>query len=58
MIPKFSDCETCIFFSRKRTNPACRQCDSGEFYEEKVRTREKTDDELMSLYGEFSDDDE
>lgn len=54
--PKFPDCETCIYFSKKRTNPACGECDAGEFYEERVRVREKTRNELMDLYGEYHDD--
>ncbi len=56
---KFDDCRTCVYFLRTlrtRTNPICGQCDSGEFYEERVRVREKTKHELMELYGEYHDD--
>ncbi|MBX4911343.1 hypothetical protein HJA82_28955 [Rhizobium bangladeshense] len=53
--PKFDDCKSCVFFLRNRVNPVCKQCDSGEFYEQKIRTREKTNHELMELYGEHYD---
>jgi hypothetical protein len=54
--PKFADCKTCVFFLRNRVNPICKECDSGEFYEERVRVREKTKHELMELFGEYHDD--
>jgi hypothetical protein len=56
--PKFSDCEDCVFFSNKRINPVCKHCDSGEFFEERIVVREKTNNELMDLYGEDYSDDE
>lgn len=54
--PKFDDCTSCVFFNRHRHNPNCGECDSGEFFEEKIRVREKTNHELMELYGEYHDD--
>ncbi len=56
--PKFDDCKTCIFYSKRRRNPICRSCDAGEFYEEKQSSREMSDDELMSSYKDYHDDDE
>jgi hypothetical protein len=56
--PKFDDCRSCVFFLKNRRNPICKSCDAGEFYEEKHTCREKTNDELMKLYGEYTDDDE
>lgn len=54
--PKFDDCRTCIYFLRTRVNPICKQCDAGEFYEERQVSREKTLDELMKMYEEYADD--
>ncbi|TDW20427.1 hypothetical protein EV128_12557 [Rhizobium azibense] len=54
--PKFDDCKSCVFFLKNRRNPICGECDSGEFFEEKVRIREKTNHELMKLFGEQYDD--
>lgn len=57
MISKFDDCRTCVFFlKRSHLNPICRECDAGEFYEEKRTSREKSREELMKLYEEYADD--
>jgi hypothetical protein len=56
--PKFEDCRSCIYFSKKRRNPICRECDYGEFFEGRTSCREKNNDELMKLYRELSDHDE
>lgn len=54
--PKFDDCKSCVFYLKKTRNPICGECDSGEFYEERVRVREKTNHELMEIYGKDYDD--
>jgi hypothetical protein len=54
--PKFDDCRFCVFFLKNRVNPICGSCDSGEFFEEKIRVREKSNNELMAMYGEYHDD--
>jgi hypothetical protein len=55
---KFDDCKGCCFYSRSRINPACKHCDSGEFYEERASGREKSRHELMDLYKELTEDDD
>lgn len=56
MKPKFDECERCVFFSRRHTNPICRECDNGEFYEERRSSRAPSDEELMKMYGSMHDD--
>ncbi|WP_276122707.1 hypothetical protein [Pararhizobium qamdonense] len=54
--PKFDDCKSCVYFLKNRKNPICSPCGAGEFFEEKIRVREKTNHELMEIYGEQYDD--
>lgn len=60
--PKFPDCTDCKWFLRGRSsgrvnqNPICRECDAGEFFEQRVSNRAPTDDELMSLYRSTYDE--
>ncbi|MER9176334.1 hypothetical protein NKH72_22400 [Mesorhizobium sp. M0955] len=58
---KFPDCVSCKFFIRKnktrRRNPICGSCDNGEFFEERSRSRELSNDELMNIYGRMHRDD-
>lgn len=55
---KFPECASCIFNNKRRRspNPICGSCDRGEFYEERIRTRAPTDNELMKLFGEMYDE--
>lgn len=58
--PKFPDCVSCRFFNKtfkKRRNPICGACDIGEFFEERSRSRELNDNELMDLFGRMHSDD-
>lgn len=48
--PKFPECTGCRFFSAKLDKPECRECGAGEFYEEKINTRQLSRDELMDIY--------
>ncbi|RWB95553.1 hypothetical protein [Mesorhizobium sp.] len=56
---KFPDCVSCRYFIRKtrRNNPICGSCDNGEFYEERSRNRELSDNELMNMFGRMHRDD-
>lgn len=54
--PKFDDCRSCIFFVKNRRNAICGECDAGEFFEQRVRSREKTNHELMKLFEDYYDD--
>ena len=57
--PKFSDCKSCVYFNKQIQNAACKLCDAGEMFEQRISTREKTRHELMDLYKEdFENDDE
>lgn len=56
MKPKFDDCETCIYFLKRVRNPVCRECDSGEFFTERVVIREKNQNELMKIYEDMHHD--
>lgn len=58
-MPKFPECVSCIYGgkqTRRTMNPICKSCDRGEFFEERIRTRAPTDNELMKLYGEMYDE--
>ncbi|WLR90981.1 hypothetical protein [Shinella zoogloeoides] len=46
---KFPECTGCRFFSAKFERPECRECGAGEFYEEKINTRQPSRDELMDM---------
>lgn len=56
MKPKFDECEQCRFFSKRHMNPICRECDIGEFFEERRNVRTPTDEELMKMYGSMHDE--
>jgi hypothetical protein len=59
--PKFADCVSCKFYIRKRKskirNPICGACDNGEFFDERSRSRELSDDQLMDIYARMINDD-
>lgn len=56
--PRFPECVDCRFFSRTRPSRRCLPCGSGEFFEEKVRDRDLTADELMRIYARMQDHDD
>lgn len=60
--PKFPDCLSCKYWIAKRKtrrrNPICGSCDNGEFYEERFRSRELSNNELMNLYSQNYEEEE
>ncbi|MFA9261772.1 MAG: hypothetical protein ACEQSB_00230 [Undibacterium sp.] len=54
--PKFPECVECIYFLKKFTNPVCKECDAGEFFTEKFKSTEMSDDDLMREFGEREDE--
>ena len=56
--PKFSGCRSCLYFNSRIRNAACRMCDAGEMFEQRVSSREKSSRELMDLYKETFDHDD
>jgi hypothetical protein len=54
--PRFPECVDCRFFNRVRVSGRCLPCGSGEFFEERIRDRDPTADELMRIYARMSND--
>lgn len=59
MKPKFDECTDCRYFIArgKVANPICGECGSGQFFDERVRERRPSDNELMNMFGRMHDDD-
>lgn len=51
--PKFEDCVSCKIFSKTKIRLKCLNCDSGEFFEEKISDEELDENQLMKIYGEM-----
>jgi hypothetical protein len=54
--PRHDECTECRFFNPNRPSRRCLPCGSGEFFEQKIRDRDPTADELMRIYARMNHD--
>ena len=54
--PKFPECSGCIFYMKRHRNPICGECGGGEFFEERAKRTEMTDNQLMREYRKMNDE--